>query len=104
MSYFSEHLRFLTTQTSLAPSAAEGAQEATFCPLLSALFLVWSWAEHAAMPSRAQGCRSWSNSGGFRSQPQAEGPWGFRGQQEHGGPGRTEAAALPQHTSRCFSG
>lgn len=66
MSYFSEHLRFLTMQTSLAPSAAEGAQEATFCPLLSALFLVWSWADHAAMPSHAQGCRSWSSSGGFR--------------------------------------
>lgn len=55
MSYFLEYLRFLTTQTSLVLRAAEGAQGATFCPLLSALFLLWSWAVPCpAMPSHAR--------------------------------------------------
>lgn len=90
---------------------AEGAQEATFFPFLSALFLGWSWAMHAAVPSRAQpcqGCRSWPSCRGFRVadpfwRQKGSGVY-FREQQEHGDPGRTGAAPLPPHTSRCFSG
>lgn len=81
---------------------AEGDQEATFFPLLPVLFLVWSWAVRAAVPSRARAAGAAPAAGvpGW----QVEGPCFFGEQQEHGDPGSTEAASLPPHSSRCFSG